>query len=327
MASSAPLASTPCPVSPSGSQSRDFTPSRSVTKSIRSSQPTYLKLACDALLANPHGLPSKKIVDWLEENRSEELRARDRDLESIKASIQATLSAQALKPEPKIFKWAPEGVHGRSGYIWTIQEPTLPTPASGMSESQTEQGTEVSCPPERAGSREESSHYEGVEGRPLLNTGASIAQTIGGPPVTEVSPEQHSTDIDQSSPSTTVSSTIRKDEDARRLFWGDLVLEMHKAQQDVAQYNAAADETSRMRDLADVEVDDLSQELRETSGEAEALERQAKLLRERAEKARENLKVATATREQYTSALSDADRKRSRASEYLGNIRKQLKCE
>jgi len=90
-------------------EERRATPSRSI----------YFGFIYDALRANPSGLRSHEILDWLHENRPEAF--QERGEEKFRVSIQTTLSAQSNKKEPTIWKYK-EGKLNGSGYIWTLPD-------------------------------------------------------------------------------------------------------------------------------------------------------------------------------------------------------------
>lgn len=90
---------------------------RSRTQSETPSRPVLKNLIRDALSANPEGLRSEEVFHWLKANRPEALVRRDE--ESLRASVNSTLSTQSCKKEPAIWKYKDD--HSKkSGYIWKL---------------------------------------------------------------------------------------------------------------------------------------------------------------------------------------------------------------
>ncbi|KAK4901390.1 hypothetical protein LTR49_027304 [Elasticomyces elasticus] len=102
-------------------EERGATPSRS----------TYFGFIYDALSANPSGLRSHEIFEWLRENRP--IAFKERGEEKFRVSIQTTLSAQSNKKEPTIWKYK-EGKSNGSGYIWRL--PNAEQTAEGVATTQ-----------------------------------------------------------------------------------------------------------------------------------------------------------------------------------------------
>ncbi|KAK0265253.1 hypothetical protein LTS00_018000 [Friedmanniomyces endolithicus] len=81
------------------------------------SQSKYFGFISEALTAHPGGLRTQEIIAWLEGNRPDAFLDRNKD--KLKTSIQTTLSAQANRKEPRIWRYRQPGSRG-AGYIWTL---------------------------------------------------------------------------------------------------------------------------------------------------------------------------------------------------------------
>lgn len=81
------------------------------------SRPILKNLIRDALSANPGGLRSEEVFHWLKANRPDTLLGRDD--ESLRASMNSTLSTQSRKKEPAIWKYK-DDYSKKSGYIWKL---------------------------------------------------------------------------------------------------------------------------------------------------------------------------------------------------------------
>jgi hypothetical protein len=77
----------------------------------------YFDLIQDALIANPEGLCSNDVFEWLRTHRPDEFRKYEE--KKLRASVQATLSAQSAKLQPTVWKYKVDGAEGL-GYIWKL---------------------------------------------------------------------------------------------------------------------------------------------------------------------------------------------------------------
>jgi hypothetical protein len=87
--------------------------------------PTRADLIHDALAANPDGLSSNDVFEWLRANRSHA--CREGDEENFKAYVRKALSAHSRKPTPTVSK-----VDGSGGshFIWKLARAEGRTPRS-----------------------------------------------------------------------------------------------------------------------------------------------------------------------------------------------------
>jgi hypothetical protein len=96
--------------------------SRSQPKALekRRKTPTrtpYFALIQDALVANPEGLSSNDVFEWLRTHRPHAFRQYDE--KKLRLAVQGTLSAQSNKQHPTVWKYEVDGTEGR-GYIWKL---------------------------------------------------------------------------------------------------------------------------------------------------------------------------------------------------------------
>jgi hypothetical protein len=87
--------------------------------------PTRADLIHDALAANPNGLSSNDVFEWLRENRSHAY--QEGDEENFKAYVRKALSAHSRKPTPTVSK---VGGSGGSHFIWKLARVEGQTPES-----------------------------------------------------------------------------------------------------------------------------------------------------------------------------------------------------
>jgi hypothetical protein len=100
----------------------DGNQSQSVASGKRRKTPTrtpYFDLIQDALIANPEGLCSNDVFEWLRTHRPHEFGKYEE--KKLRASVQSTLSAQSNKPEPTVWKYKVDGAEGL-GYIWQLAD-------------------------------------------------------------------------------------------------------------------------------------------------------------------------------------------------------------
>lgn len=96
----------------------DNTPdARSRSQSETPSRPALKNLIEDALSSNPDGLRSEDLFKWLKTNRPEALIGRDG--ETLRASMNSTLSTQSHKKEPTIWKYKDRDSK-KPGYVWRL---------------------------------------------------------------------------------------------------------------------------------------------------------------------------------------------------------------
>ena len=104
----------------SGNPDRYNTPSNRHDTPSRAS--AYFNLVYDALAANPQGLSSLKVFEWVRDNRPQTLHKYDE--ERLRTAIQGTLSAQSNKRQPTVWKYKDDG-SDELGYIWKLAD-TVP---------------------------------------------------------------------------------------------------------------------------------------------------------------------------------------------------------
>jgi hypothetical protein len=84
-----------------------------------STRTPYFDLIQDALIANPEGLCSNDVFEWLRTHRPHEFGKYEE--KKLRASVQSTLSAQSNKPEPTVWKYKVDSAEGL-GYIWQLAD-------------------------------------------------------------------------------------------------------------------------------------------------------------------------------------------------------------
>jgi hypothetical protein len=102
----------------------DSNQSQSSASGKRRKAPTrtpYFDLIQDALIANPEGLRSSDVFEWLRTHRPQEF--RNYDEKKLQAAVQATLSAQLTKQQPTVWKYKVDGAEA-PGYIWKLANTT-----------------------------------------------------------------------------------------------------------------------------------------------------------------------------------------------------------
>ena len=82
-----------------------------------STRTPYFDLIQDALIANPEGLRSSDVFEWLRTHRPHEFRKHDE--KKLQAAVQGTLSAQSTKQQPTVWKYKVDGAEAL-GYIWKL---------------------------------------------------------------------------------------------------------------------------------------------------------------------------------------------------------------
>jgi hypothetical protein len=86
-----------------------------------STRTPYFDLIQDALIANPEGLRSNDVFEWLRTHRPHEFRKHDE--KKLQAAVQGTLSAQSTKQQPTVWKYKVDGAEAL-GYIWKLANTT-----------------------------------------------------------------------------------------------------------------------------------------------------------------------------------------------------------
>jgi len=99
-----------------GNQSQSIASGKRRKTSIRT---PYFDLIQDALIANPEGLCSNDVFEWLRTHRPHAFRKYDE--KKLRTSVQSTLSAQSNKQEPTVWKYKVDGAEGL-GYIWQLAD-------------------------------------------------------------------------------------------------------------------------------------------------------------------------------------------------------------
>ena len=89
----------------SGNRDRYNTPNNRHETPSRAS--AYFNLVYDALAANPQGLSSSKVFEWIRNNRPQTLHKYDE--KKLRTAIQGTLSAESNKQQPTVWKYKADG--------------------------------------------------------------------------------------------------------------------------------------------------------------------------------------------------------------------------
>jgi hypothetical protein len=130
---------------------RKYSSLQEARRSTPARTPTRADLIHDALAANPQGLCSNDVFEWLLQNRPQA--CREGDEEKFKADVRKALSAQSKKPTPTVSK-----VDGSGGshFIWKLarveeQTPRLcvPTRHSRTEAEETHENIRTSASPKR----------------------------------------------------------------------------------------------------------------------------------------------------------------------------------
>lgn len=103
-----------------GNRDRYNTPNNRHDTPSRAS--AYFNLVYEALAANPRGLSSSKVFEWLRNNRPRTFHKYDE--KKLRTAIQGTLSAQSNKQQPTVWKYKVDGSE-ELGYIWRLAD-TVP---------------------------------------------------------------------------------------------------------------------------------------------------------------------------------------------------------
>ncbi|PPJ60831.1 hypothetical protein CBER1_11636 [Cercospora berteroae] len=242
-------------------------------------------LICEALRANPEGLRTQDILKWLEKSRPEAFLDLPRD--KSKASLQATLSAQANKKDPKLWRYEVEGSK-QLGFVWTLSSKSTVA-----------------------------HHSIAATG---LDTGVVGQNTfsIGHENANESNARQEMPSADDLDEEGDASACVDKMEEEIR----SSALAPHCNLQDSTQA-PTQNSSEHDCDIASPDVDELKKRLAKLQAKAEEQERIAKQAHLESEAARNAVEVATATQNE----LALAKRKLENLDQEIQQSRKKLKID
>lgn len=139
--------------------------------------PAYFNLVYEALAANPQGLSSSKVFEWLRNNRPQTFHKYDE--KKLRTAIQGTLSAQSNKQQPTVWKYKVDGSE-ELGYIWRLAE-TVPL----LEHTSTEEEQQLVPAPDHIDARSEDCLGDEQASAPLFPAHHShTCQAKNGNPVT-----------------------------------------------------------------------------------------------------------------------------------------------